>query len=46
LGTPQVIDFNDLIFSERDLTPEEIEQVYRDWAASRRYAPDGSQYAD
>lgn len=42
--TPQVVNESDLIFSERELTPEETEKVRRDWAAGHRYAPDGSQY--
>ena len=45
-GSPQVVNESDLIFSERDLTPEEMEQVRRDWARSRRYAPGGSPYVD
>ena len=44
-GSPQVVNESDLIFTERDLTPEEMEQVRRDWARSRRYAPDGSLYS-
>ena len=43
--TPQVVNENDLIFSERDLTPEEMEKVRWDWARSHRYASDGSLYS-
>jgi hypothetical protein len=43
-GTPQAVEENRLIFSERDLTPEEMEKVRRDWAKGLRYAPDGSPY--
>ena len=38
----QVFDESQLIYSERDLTDEEMERVRRDWSVGRRYAPDGS----
>jgi hypothetical protein len=44
-GQQQVVDENTLIFAERDLTQDEVEQVRRDWASNRRYAPDGARYS-
>jgi hypothetical protein len=45
VGTPQAVDISTFIFSERDLTPEEMESVRRDWAKGLRYATDGSLYS-
>ena len=35
------VDEDRMIFSKDDLTPEEVEAVFRDWAFGLRYAPDG-----
>ena len=43
-GQSVLVNENDLIFSEQELTPDEMEQVRRDWAAGRRYGPDGLRY--
>ena len=43
-GEPQAVDHSGLIFSEDDLTAEELESVRRDWARSRRYGPNGNLY--
>ncbi len=45
-GEPATVDDNRLIFSERDLTPDEMEGVRRDWARGLRYAADGAPYPD
>lgn len=34
-----------MIYAERDLTPDEMEQVRTDWASGRRHKPDGTPYA-
>ena len=40
------VDENRMIFSKDELTPEEVEAVFRDWASGLRYAPDGYPWAN
>ena len=41
-GASLTVDEDGMIFSERDLTSDEMERVCRDWASGLRYGPDGS----
>ena len=43
-GSEQTVNENELIYSDRDLTAEEMERIRCDWASSCRFAPDGFPY--